>query len=154
MIIYFAGAIRGGRADQALYLQIIEELRGYGTVLTEHIGDAALTQSGEEQSDAFIHDRDLDWLRSADVLVAEVTTPSLGVGYEIGRCIEWGKARDLPLPSGRGPALVRDDRRLQRCHRAGVPNHRRRHRDSAGRVRRTNERPGLMSRPSNDDRQT
>ena len=91
MIIYFAGAIRGGRADQALYLQIIALLRGYGTVLTEHIGDAALTQSGEEQSDAFIHDRDLDWLRSADVLVAEVTTPSLGVGYEIGRCIEWGK---------------------------------------------------------------
>ena len=91
MIIYFAGAIRGGRADQALYLQIIELLRGYGTVLTEHIGDAALTPSGEGQSDRFIHDRDLDWLRSADVLVAEVTTPSLGVGYEIGRCIEWGK---------------------------------------------------------------
>jgi len=91
MIIYFAGAIRGGRADQALYLQVIELLRGHGTVLTEHIGDAALMQSGEEQSDTFIHDRDLGWLRSADVLVAEVTTPSLGVGYEIGRSIEWGK---------------------------------------------------------------
>ena len=91
MIIYFAGAIRGGRADQALYLQIIELLRGHGTVLTEHIGDAGLTQSGEEQSDAFVHDRDLEWLRSADVLVAEVTTPSLGVGYEIGRSVEWGK---------------------------------------------------------------
>ena len=91
MTIYFAGAIRGGRADQALYLQIIELLRGHGTVLTEHIGDAALTPSGEEQTDSFIHDRDLEWLRSADVLVAEVTTPSLGVGYEIGRCIEWGK---------------------------------------------------------------
>ena len=90
MTIYFAGAIRGGRADQALYLQFIELLRDHGTVLTEHIGDAALTTSGEEQSDAFIHDRDLDWLRSADVLVAEVTTPSLGVGYEIGRCVEWG----------------------------------------------------------------
>ena len=91
MTIYFAGAIRGGRADQALYLQIIELLRRHGTVLTEHIGDGALTPSGEEQTDAFIHDRDLEWLRSADALVAEVTTPSLGVGYEIGRCVEWGK---------------------------------------------------------------
>jgi hypothetical protein len=33
----------------------------------------------------------LNWLQDADVLVAEVTTPSLGVGYEIGRAVEWGK---------------------------------------------------------------
>lgn len=31
----------------------------------------------------------MDWLRSADVLVAEVTQPSLGVGYEIGRAFEF-----------------------------------------------------------------
>ena len=30
-------------------------------------------------------------LREADVIVAEVTTPSLGVGYELGRCVAWGK---------------------------------------------------------------
>jgi len=105
MIIYFAGAIRGGRADQALYLEIIELLRGHGTVLTEHIGGAALTPSGEEQDDTFIHDRDLDWLRRADVLVAEVTTPSLGVGYEIGRCIEWGKTVIALYRPGEGRRL-------------------------------------------------
>jgi nucleoside 2-deoxyribosyltransferase len=32
---------------------------------------------------SFIYDRDVTWLQSADVVVAEVTTPSLGVGYEI-----------------------------------------------------------------------
>ena len=91
MVIYFAGSIRGGRGDQALYLQIIELLNQHGTVLTEHLGSEALGAAGEDLADCDIHDRDLEWLRSADVLVAEVTTPSLGVGYEIGRAIEWGK---------------------------------------------------------------
>ena len=91
MIIYFAASIRGGRDDQAIYEQIIGLLRQHGTVLTEHLGSAIVTDAGEALSDRFIHDRDLDWLRSADALVAEVTTPSLGVGYEIGRAIEWGK---------------------------------------------------------------
>ena len=91
MTIYFAASIRGGRGDQATYEQIIELLKQHGTVLTEHFGDASLTAAGENLSDRLIHDRDLEWLRSADVLVAEVTTPSLGVGYEIGRAVEWGK---------------------------------------------------------------
>jgi hypothetical protein len=89
--IYFAGSIRGGRHDQAIYEEIIERLRRYGTVLTEHVGDVNLSLGGENAADCAIHDRDLDWLKSADVLVAEVTTPSLGVGYEIGRAVEWGK---------------------------------------------------------------
>lgn len=83
--IYFAGSIRGGRNDQALYLQIIEHLQQYGKVLTEHIGDAKLTASGETgPSDDFIFNRDMDWLRSSEIIVAEVTTASLGVGYELG----------------------------------------------------------------------
>ena len=91
MTIYFAGSIRGGRGDQVIYEAIIDRLRHYGTVLTEHVGDVNLALGGENAADCDIHDRDLDWLRSADVLVAEVTTPSLGVGYEIGRAVEWGK---------------------------------------------------------------
>lgn len=91
MKIYFAGSISGGRGDQEIYRQIIDLLKQHGTVLTEHFGDASLTAGGEDLADCDIHDRDLDWLSSADVLVAEVTTPSLGVGYEIGRAVEWGK---------------------------------------------------------------
>ena len=91
MMIYFAGSIRGGREDVALYFEIIEQLREYGRVLTEHIGNPELTGSGEIDDDEKIHDRDLGWLRQADCLVAEVTTPSLGVGYELGKATEWGK---------------------------------------------------------------
>lgn len=87
--IYFAGSIRGGRDDRALYAEIIRLLRKYGHVLTEHIADETLTDSGEALRDTDIHDRDLEWLRSATYMVAEVTTPSLGVGYEIGRAVEW-----------------------------------------------------------------
>ena len=31
----------------------------------------------------FIYERDIDWLKSCDVMVADGTVPSLGVGYEI-----------------------------------------------------------------------
>jgi len=92
MKIYFAGSIRGGREDAALYLQIIEYLKTFGEVMTEHIGDPNLTSLGDDgPTDKYIHDRDLKWLQSAEVLVAEVTTISMGVGYEIGRAVETGK---------------------------------------------------------------
>ena len=91
MKIYFAGAIRGGREDAALYLELVELLRAYGTVLTEHIADEKLTSLGESTDDRAIHDRDLAWLQEADCLVAEVTTPSLGVGFEVAKATEWGK---------------------------------------------------------------
>ena len=91
MKIYFAASIRGGRDDWTSYLEIVRQLREYGQVLTEHVGDAELSASGEGMDDRFIHDRDLGWLKQSDCLVAEVTTPSLGVGFEIGKATEWRK---------------------------------------------------------------
>jgi nucleoside 2-deoxyribosyltransferase len=90
--IYFAGAIRGGRDDWAFYHGIVQLLGQYGTVLTEHVGNSELAITGEDLPDREVHDRDLAWLRESDCLLAEVTTPSLGVGYEIGKATEWGKA--------------------------------------------------------------
>ena len=91
MKIYFAGSIRGGRDDFAFYFTIIEQLRDLGEVLTEHVGEADLQWIGESGDDKEIHDRDLAWLKEADCLVAEVTRPSLGVGYEIAKAIGWEK---------------------------------------------------------------
>ena len=89
MKIYFAGSIRGGRNDAEIYSQIIEFLQRYGEVLTEHVGKKDLNSMGESAlSDKQIHDRDIKWLLESDLMVAEVTNPSLGVGYEIGRAIE------------------------------------------------------------------
>ena len=92
MKIYFAGSIRGGRDDADLYLKIIDYLKQYGTVLTEHVGDKNIKLLGEDSiKDKEIHNRDLNWVLESDVIVAEVSTASLGVGYEIGRAIENGK---------------------------------------------------------------
>ncbi len=93
MKIYFAGSIRGGRNDQKVYLQIIEELGNYGTVVMEHVGDQKLTEYGEVgPSSQNIYERNMKWMQQADVLVAEVTQPSLGVGFEIA------KAEDRGIP--------------------------------------------------------
>ncbi len=92
MKIYFAGSIRGGRRDAALYGRIIASLAEYGEVLTEHVGDQSLTRAGEDgPSDEAIYERDMAWLAEADVVVAEVTIPSHGVGYEIGQAEALGK---------------------------------------------------------------
>ncbi len=80
MKIYFAGSIRGGRQDAAVYIELVAELEKHGEVLTEHVA----TVGEEDLEDGQIFVRDLEWLASCNAVVAEVTTPSLGVGYEIG----------------------------------------------------------------------
>jgi len=92
MKIYFAGSIRGGRQDRDVYAEFIRALKNYGDVLTEQVGDL-VTESLSEggKTDAEIYRRDMAWLRQADALVAEVSTPSLGVGYEVAKAEEYGK---------------------------------------------------------------
>ena len=90
--IYFAASIRGGREDQNKYNELIRFLSSKVEVLTEHIGDSSLNQTGEQNlSDKEIYQRDLEWLESADAVIAEVTNPSLGVGYELGIAEKLGK---------------------------------------------------------------
>ena len=92
MKIYFAAAIRGGRKDQNKYNELIRFLSSKVEVLTEHVGDSSIEQTGEQNlSDKEIYQRDLEWLESADAVIAEVTNPSLGVGYELGITEKLGK---------------------------------------------------------------
>lgn len=92
MKIYFAGSVRAGRSDQDIYYSIINELGKYGKVLTEHLGKKSLSDQGEQGvTDEFIFGRDMNWVKEADILVAEVTVPSLGVGYEIGQAESMNK---------------------------------------------------------------
>lgn len=92
MNIYFCGSIRGGRDLAATYARMIDMLGSYGRVLTEHLGSNEEIESKDRiLSNKEIHDRDLQWIIESDLLVAEATVPSLGVGYEIGRAIEMNK---------------------------------------------------------------
>jgi len=84
LTIYFAGAISGGRADVAHYRTIISALEADGhRVLAGAVAAETVGDSGEALDACAIFDRDLAWLGEADVIVAEVSMPSTGVGYEI-----------------------------------------------------------------------
>ncbi len=90
--IYFSASISGGRDDAPRYAALISAFARHGPVLTEHIGSLDLSAGGEEGSgDGEIYARDVAWLREADVVIAEVSTPSLGVGYEVARAAVMGK---------------------------------------------------------------
>lgn len=105
MKIYFAASIRAGRGDVAIYGAMIAWLRPFGEVLTEHVGDLDLSEVGDDgPDDRSIHDRDMERLKGCDLVVAEVSQPSLGVGYELGWAVTLGKptlclrrASDRPL---------------------------------------------------------
>lgn len=78
--------------------------------------------SGELISDGEIHDRDMGWLRSADVVVAEATVPSLEVGYEIAQAPALGQPLlVLFRPRARpGSPALRDGRRSPGRRAPGV----------------------------------
>jgi nucleoside 2-deoxyribosyltransferase len=90
--VYFAGSIRGGRECADNYMKIIDFLKHNFIVLTEHVGDKNLGVSGEvDKTDEYIYNRDCNWIREADFVVADVTMPSLGVGYEIRYAEDYNK---------------------------------------------------------------
>lgn len=97
MKIYFCGSISGGRDNSDIYYDIVKHLKTYGQVLTEHVANSGkdLSRTFPDKdvglSDKEIHDRDVIWLEHCDIVVAEVTTPSLGVGYEIATARYLGK---------------------------------------------------------------
>lgn len=80
MKVYFAGSIRGGRVDAGLYHRMIVHIQKTDTVLTEHVGDLRLQES---TTDTEIYAQDTEWLQMSELLIAECTCPSLGVGYEL-----------------------------------------------------------------------
>lgn len=91
MKIYFAGSIRGGRIDAALYQRLIAYMQQSHTVLTEHIGRPDLNLLEQGKRDVEIYDQDTAWLRDSDILIGECTCPSLGVGYELAYAEKIGK---------------------------------------------------------------
>lgn len=82
--IYFSGAISGGRADVAHYRRIVEALEKEGhRVLAGSVAAETIGDSGDPLDPRVIFDRDVAWIAEADLLVADVSVPSTGVGYEI-----------------------------------------------------------------------
>jgi nucleoside 2-deoxyribosyltransferase len=86
MNIFFTGSVRGGRAHQKEYETIVQVLEKHGTVFSKHVSAEEVSEYGEtDLTSEEILDREQQALAQSDCVVAEVTTPSLGVGYLIGR---------------------------------------------------------------------
>jgi nucleoside 2-deoxyribosyltransferase len=116
--IYFAGAISGGRTDVALYREIIAALEADGhRVLAGAVAAEGVTSSGEAIDSCAIFDRDLSWIAAADILIAEVSMPSTGVGYEIATARYRNEIPVIclyrPAHTARCTAMVSGDRGIE-----------------------------------------
>jgi len=91
MKIYFACSISGGRKDEVIYQKIVKVLISMGIeVPTEHIAMTGVEKIDGQEEAIDIYRRDIKWIEESDLLVAEVSTPSHGVGYEISYALELG----------------------------------------------------------------
>lgn len=89
--VYFSGSIAGGRENLPVYQHIVARLKSLGhDVLSEHVADASVLTRERDVPAREVYRRDIDWLNQADAVIAEVSTPSLGVGYEIRCALERG----------------------------------------------------------------
>ncbi|MDQ7818975.1 MAG: nucleoside 2-deoxyribosyltransferase [Armatimonadota bacterium] len=92
--VYFSGSIRGGRALQPTYAALVAFLERAGyRVLTAHVAapDVLEQEQAAGASPRDIYRRDREWLAACDLVVAEVSVPSLGVGVEIATAQHLGK---------------------------------------------------------------
>ena len=84
MKIYMSGSIYGGREKLETYKKLIGELEKYAEVINKNVADDDVLEKEALQKDEDIF-KDLEnKMKSADLIFAEVSIPSLGVGYELG----------------------------------------------------------------------
>lgn len=92
MNIYFSCSITGGRQDEAAYRAMVDAMLEAGhEVPTAHLSDALVMAQEAQVSPEEVYQRDIAWLDACDVVIAEVSTPSHGVGYEIAYALSLGK---------------------------------------------------------------
>lgn len=92
MNIYFACSITGGRAFESVYQEFTRTLLEDGhEVPTAYLAESNVVALEKVVDPREVYDRDVAWIRACDALIAEVSVPSHGVGYEIGFALEQGK---------------------------------------------------------------
>ncbi len=92
MKIYFSGSISGGREHEAIYQHLVAHLQAQGHhVLSAHVADPAALEAEKDLPPREVFERDSNWVKECEAMIAEVSTPSLGVGYEYGLAVQLGK---------------------------------------------------------------
>ena len=89
--IFLSGSIRGGRQLLKTYRLMCDFVKEAGAEVTSlHVADPELERLEMEMTEEEIYIRDMNLLAESDALIAEVTVPSTGVGYEICRALMQG----------------------------------------------------------------
>ncbi len=102
MNIYFACSITGGREFEKVYQDLTAAMLADGHVVpTAHLASPTVIELEAVVSPRDVYERDVNWIHEADALVAEVSVPSHGVGYEIGFALHAGKRVLCLLKEGR-----------------------------------------------------
>jgi nucleoside 2-deoxyribosyltransferase len=92
MNIYFACSITGGRGYEKTYQAFTRALLADGhEVPTAYLAESNVVSLEKVVEARDVYERDVNWIRACDALIAEVSVPSHGVGYEIGLALELGK---------------------------------------------------------------
>jgi hypothetical protein len=92
MNIYFACSITGGREFESVYQTITRALaEDNHQVPTAHLAESGVASVEAVIDPHEVYTRDTTWIQESDVLIAEVSVPSHGVGYEIGYALGLGK---------------------------------------------------------------
>ncbi len=92
MNVYFACSITGGREFESIYQKIVAALTEDGhEIPTSHLAQSDVIQHERELTPQDVYERDTTWIKNCDALIAEVSVPSHGVGYEIGFALQLGK---------------------------------------------------------------
>lgn len=92
MNVYFACSITGGREFEAFYQAFTRALLEDGhEVPTAYLAESEVVALEKIVTPQDVYERDTTWIRACDALVAEVSVPSHGVGYEIGFALGEGK---------------------------------------------------------------
>ena len=92
MNIYFACSITGGREFEPVYQAIVQALiEDQHVVPTAHLAESGVMALEAMVPPREVYMRDVAWIRGCDALIAEVSLPSHGVGYEIAFALGLGK---------------------------------------------------------------
>ena len=85
MTIYLACTVRGDRGGVAAMREVADLLDRHGhIVLTRHLLADDVDRAESELTERDVFERDLRWLDGADLLIAEASGSSYGVGFEVG----------------------------------------------------------------------
>ena len=89
MKVYFSCSLTGGRQDQPTYAALVNHLVAQGhDVLTAHLASAEVMAEEAVVDPIAVYQRDTAWVEDCDAMIAEVSTPSHGVGYEVAYALD------------------------------------------------------------------